>query len=601
MSRMPAVQYEVAVASAARHRYAVTLRIAHPQAEQQVSLPAWIPGSYLIREFARHLDHLQAEQAGQALPVQQLDKSSWRIRANPQQPLTLRYEVYAFDASVRAAWLDTQRGFFNGTSLLLRVQGQEQQAQRLTVRRPRGLPGWQLATAMAPLRVDRHGFGSYEAADYDELVDHPVEMGAFWSGRFTARGLKHRFVVAGAPAATFDGAQLLRDTQKICETQIGFWHGTGRPRRTEYVFMLNATSQGYGGIEHRASTALVCSRSDLPRRAVPGASATPQRKGYQTLLGVISHEYFHSWNVKRLKPAEFAPYDYARENHTELLWFFEGFTSYYDDLLLHRAGLIDEAAYFKLLTHTINRIRQAPGRHVQSLAQASFDAWTRFYRPHENTANSTVSYYGKGALVALCLDLTLRHEGRGSLDDVMRALWKRCKGGPMTEADVAAVLADLGGRPYDPELADWVHGTADLPLQALLQQHGVALVQDPAPIAQALGLRVTEKNGIAIDVVLDGGPAARAGMAAGDEWLGLEVTPAATEERKLPMQAWRLRKLDDLAVYAGPADACVALVARDGRLLRLPLALPGQASTWRLQRPADTSTTSNWPAPVRPG
>lgn len=593
MPRTPPVHYEVAVASAARHRYAVTLRIARPQAEQHVSLPVWIPGSYLVREFARHLDHLGAEQDGRALPVQQLDKSSWCIQAAPGRPLVLRYEVYAFDPSVRAAWLDPLRGFFNGTSLLLRVHGQEQQAQRLRVRRPRGLPGWQLATAMTPVRVDANGFGEYQAADYDELVDHPVEMGAFWSGRFSARGVAHRFVVAGAPAATFDGEQLLRDTQAICEAQIRFWHGTGRPVRSEYVFMLNATSQGYGGIEHRASTALVCSRGDLPRRAPATATTGDSRKGYRTLLGVISHEYFHAWNIKRLKPAEFAPYDYTRENYTELLWFFEGFTSYYDDLLLHRAGRIDEPAYFKLLTHTINRIRQAPGRHVQSLAQASFDAWTRFYRPHENTANSTISYYGKGALVALCLDLTLRQEGRGTLDDVMRTLWKRCKGGPLTEADILATLASVGGRPYDEQLAAWVHGTANLPLQAVLEPHGLVLEQDPAPMAQALGLRVQEKNGIVINVVLDGGPAARAGMAAGDEWLGLEVTPAGAAKARA--QGWRLKRLDDLGLYAGPADHCLALVSRDGRLLRLPLELPEPASTWRLQRQAGASTESTWP------
>ncbi|GAB1381983.1 hypothetical protein MASR1M50_03020 [Burkholderiales bacterium] len=236
---------------------------------------------------------------------------------------------------------------------------------------------------MTPVQVDARGFGRYRADDYDELVDHPVELGTFWSGHFKAGGVPHRFVVAGAPAA-FDGERLLRDTQKICETAIRLWHGAKAPPHRRYLFMLNAVGDGYGGLEHRASTALICGRHELPRHDSP-ASAAQVGDGYVTLLGLISHEYFHAWNVKRLKPAEFAPYDFTRENYTRLLWFFEGFTSYYDDLLLRRAGLLDDAAYLKLLTKTINQVQQAPGRHVQSVAQASFDAWVRYYRPDENT------------------------------------------------------------------------------------------------------------------------------------------------------------------------------------------------------------------------
>ena len=431
-----AVHYRVEAASLAGHRYAVELRIARPAAEQTVSLPVWIPGGYLVREFARHLHGLTARQGRASRAVRQVDKCTWTIDADPRRPLVLRYEVHAFDHSVRTAWLDARRGFFNGTSLLLRVHDREAGAQALTVRRPRGAPGWRLATAMTAVQVDADGFGDYAAADYDELVDHPVEMGAFWSGEFTAAGVPHRFVVAGAPAS-FDGDRLLRDAQKICETAIRFWHGAKAPPQGHYVFMLNAVADGYGGLEHRASTALICTRADLPRLGA-AASAARLGDGYVTLLGLISHEYFHTWNVKRLRPAEFARYDYARENYTELLWFFEGFTSYYDDLLLRRAGLIDDAAYLKLLNKTLNQVLQAPGRRAQSVAQASFDAWVRYYRPDENTPNSTISYYTKGALVALCFDLTLRVEGHSNLDEVLRALWQRCKAGPMSEADFAA-------------------------------------------------------------------------------------------------------------------------------------------------------------------
>ena len=595
MPRIAPVHYRVAAASLRSHRFTVELTIARPAARQLVSLPVWIPGSYLVREFARHLNQLGATQGSAACEVEQLDKCSWAIRANPRRPLVLRYEVHAFDDSVRTAWLDSQRGFFNGTSLLLRVHGQESGPHALSVRRPREAPGWQLATAMAPVRVDANGFGDYRAADYDELVDHPVEMGAFWSGDFEAGGVAHRFVVAGAPAS-FDGARLLRDAERICSAAIQLWHGDGAPPFDRYLFLLNAVGDGYGGLEHRASTALICKRADLPRLGAPD-SAAAVGDGYVTLLGLISHEYFHAWNVKRLKPAEFAPYDYARENYTRLLWFFEGFTSYYDDLLLRRAELLDDAAYLKLLTRTTNQVLQAPGRHLQSVAQASFDAWVRFYRPDANTPNSTISYYAKGALVALCLDLTLRSEGQTTLDDVMRALWTRCGAGPLTEDDVAAVLAELAGRSFEPELAAWVHGTQELPLESLLTAHGVEVAQDPSPLAQALGLRVDETQGIRIKVVLDGGPAALAGLAAGDEWLGLEVPPAEPRRQKSAAapSAWRLQRLDDIPLYAGPVREVTALVARDQRLLRLPLTLPVPGTTWRLAPRKEPGSASPWP------
>lgn len=546
------------------HLFRVTLHIARPAAQQQLSLPVWIPGSYLVREFAKNLQGLQATQGKRTIASQQRSKNTWELACSPGQPVTISYEVCAYDSSVRTAWLDGRRGFFNGTSLLLRVHGQEDQAHGLELLPPTATGAalsaadWQVATGLAAQATDARGFGRYQAADYDELVDCPVEMGAFWSGQFKACGVVHRFVVAGAPPS-FDGQRLLDDSRAICEAAIRFWHGQGRkPAHRSYVFMLNATDDNYGGLEHRNSTALICGRRDLPRLGTAKAS-----DGYTTLLGLISHEYFHTWNVKRLRPAEFARYDYEQENYTELLWFFEGFTSYYDDLLLRRAGLIDTATYLKLLTKTTNQVLQTPGRQVQSVAQSSFDAWVKYYRQDENTANATVSYYTKGALVALCLDLRLRQEGH-SLDTLMRALWQRCQGGPMAEADVAAALQALTGRSWQPELQAWVHGTAELPLAELLGAHGIEWVVDTPQPAQQLGLRVQENHSIAIKMVLRGGAAEQAGFMAGDEWLGLEVDG----------QGWRLSKLEDLGLYAGAQSQVTALVARDRQLLRLTLSLP---------------------------
>ena len=300
------IQYRIEAASLAGHEFAVELTLPGPGAVQRVSMPVWIPGSYLVREFARHLHSLVARQGRTACAVRQIDKCTWDIECDPGRPLVLRYKVYAFDNSVRTAWLDSQRGFFNPTSLCLRVHGHESAPHSLSVSKPDDAPHWELATALTPARVGSDGFGRYIAASYDELADSPVEMGQLWSGTFTAGGVPHRFVVNGAPAS-FDGERLLRDTQKICETAVRFWHGANAPPYERYVFMLNAVDDGYGGLEHRASTALICGRRDLPRQGEPQAS-----EGYVTLLGLISHEYFHTWNVKRLRPAEFASYDYTR-------------------------------------------------------------------------------------------------------------------------------------------------------------------------------------------------------------------------------------------------------------------------------------------------
>ncbi|QTW19764.1 M61 family metallopeptidase [Comamonas kerstersii] len=572
------LHYHVELHHLHAHQYRVTLRIATPAAQQLVSLPVWIPGSYLVREFAKNLQELNARQNGQPIAVQQLSKHQWQLDCSANAPVELSYLVNAYDTSVRTAWLDQRRGFFNGTSLLLRVHGQEAQPHQLRISPSAQVPDWKLATGLSAVEVDAQGFGTYTAGNYDELVDCPVEMGNFWSSSFTARGVPHRFVVAGAPAS-FDGERLLHDTQKICEAEIDFW---GVAPHSSYVFMLNVTHDGYGGLEHCNSTALICSRSDLPRQGVDKAS-----DGYVQLLGLISHEYFHTWNVKRLRPAELVPYNYDQENYTELLWFFEGFTSYYDDLLLRRAGLIDNATYLKLITKTLNQVQQTPGRKVQSVAQSSFDAWVKYYRQDENTANATVSYYTKGALVAMSLDLKLRQEGQTTLDAVMRALWQRCQGSAMSEADVLTVLQALTGRSWETELQAWVHGTQELPVTELLAAHGVAADADQPVPAQALGLRVQESHSVLIKQVLRGGLAEQAGMMAGDEWYGIEIGG----------QGWRLGKLEELTMYAPQGTTSItALVARDRQLLRLTLPLPQASaplSNYKL-RVQDEAAVNRW-------
>jgi predicted metalloprotease with PDZ domain len=557
------ITHRVTVADALAHQFRVTLSVPSPAPQQRVSLPVWIPGSYLVREFARHLSALEARVGAHPVRLEQVDKTSWIAHIDRPGVLTVSYLVYAFDTSVRAAYLDAERGFFNGTSVCLRVEGREHEPQRLLVQ---GLPRtWQVATTMAPVRVDAAGRGVYEAADYDELVDHPFELGTFWRGRFVARGIPHEFVVTGA-LPDFDAERLLADTRRICEAEMTFWHGKPARQRdnidaalpfTRYLFLLNAVDEGHGGLEHRASTALIASRRQLPQRGQAALS-----DGYVGLLGLIAHEYFHSWHVKRMRPAEFERLDYTRENYTGLLWFFEGVTSYYDDLFLRRCGLIDTDRYLALVAKTISSVLATPGRSVQSVAQASHDAWIKYYRGDENTPNATISYYAKGALVALALDLSLRAGGRGTLDDVMRRLWNSSQGGPVSRADILAALREVGGRAFDKELDAWVDGVDDLPLEPLLRAIGVDWAAQPATLAQRLGLRVNESalTGVRVTHVLRGGAAQRAGLAAGDEVLAVDD--------------WRLRRLDDALRLLPDQGVVTLLVARDQRLRRLDLSCP---------------------------
>lgn len=583
------IEHRIDVDEAASHRYAVTLTLPSPAVLQRLSLPVWIPGSYLVREFARHVLSIEARQGRSTRPVRAVDKAGWEVECSGRSALVVRLVVHARDASVRAAFLDAQRGFFNGTSLCLLAEGHRDAPQQLVIGRlPRG---WRVATAMTPVEVDADGLGRYQAADYDELVDHPFELGCFWSADFRAGGVDHRLVVTGA-WPDFDGERLLEDTRRICETTIAFWHwppadgadpGTepgrrsgrrraaaGRPPFDRYVFLLNAVDDGYGGLEHRASTALIASRRDLPRR---GDDPADRSDGAVTLVGLIAHEYFHSWNVKRLKPRELDRIDYARENPTRLLWFFEGFTSYYDDLLLLRSGLIDPARYLKLVGRTVTGVLGTPGRLLQSVAQASFDAWIKYYRPDENSPNATVSYYTKGSLVALSMDLALRQVG-ASLDGAMRRLWQTSDGGPVDETDIRECLCAewQAARPeadaqtvrdaVDGWFADWVHGTGELPLREALAAVGVRWTTARATLPQRLGLRATDAaSGVKISHVLRGGAAQVAGLAAGDELLAVD--------------GWRLSRLEDLPRLMPAGGPARLTVSRDQRLLELELpALP---------------------------
>ncbi|CDW92775.1 putative Peptidase M61, glycyl monoaminopeptidase [Thiomonas sp. CB2] len=551
--------YRVSVADALAHQFLVELDLSHPEpAGQEFWLPVWIPGSYLVREFARHILQLQAWCGDKPIALHKIAKNRWRA-APCNGPLRLRYSVYAFDLSVRTAYLDTQRGFFNASSLLLAAAGREQQPHTVTLACPDFASHWTVATTLPAVQCDANGFGSRRAANYDALIDHPVEMGELLRLEFSAGGAPHAMVIALGNRLhdTVDTRRLARDLKRICSAQIALFEPRSkRAPFAEYLFMVAPTAEGYGGLEHADSTALMCARRSLPHpRLQDTDSAHSAHNDYRDFLGLCSHEYFHAWNVKRIKPQAFTPYDLQAENPTTLLWLFEGFTAYYDDLMVLRAELITPQQYLDGLARTLGAVLRTPGRQVQSVAEASFDAWTKYYRPDENTANATVSYYQLGALVALSIDLRLRRESAATLDDVMRLLWTRygradapLRAEGVAEDALPALLKEVSGLDWRAFFRRHVHGTELPPVKTQFADFGIQWASQEDTPLDALGLAAQEQAGgwLTVQRVRNGGWAERAGLAAGDLLLMLDgerARKAVIERRHAQARAgdvWRL-------------------------------------------------------------
>jgi predicted metalloprotease with PDZ domain len=507
------------------HLFQVTLTLGTAQPEQTFSLPAWLPGSYMIRDFARNIITINAFDGNdQAVALTQLDKQTWRAD-NSGPVLRLCYQIYAWDLSVRSAHLDSSHGFFNGSSVFLSVKGAEASPSTVTIAKPEdpALQGWQLATSLKRVSGDEFGFGNFVADNYQDLIDHPVEMGELTIGQFDACGVPHDVVLSGASRVNMP--RLCRDLKAICEYQIKLFGGKAPFDR--YVFMTRVLDNGFGGLEHKASTALMCSRKDLPQHLDAKVN-----KDYRTYLSLCSHEYFHSWNVKRILPEEFIPFDLSQESYTDQLWAYEGITSYFDDFITYRAGCIDQDSYLELLSNTMTRVYRGQGRFKQSLRESSYNAWTKFYKQDENAANAIVSYYTKGALFALMLDLTLRLESHGkySLDDVMTGLWQQhgLTGVGTAKHSHQGIVESLLGRNCD-ELFSYLDNTQDLPLEPLLAKCGVEMILRPSEGSsdlgggKATGYKVgfgakvkVEALGLSIISVNQGSPAHEVGLSAGD-------------------------------------------------------------------------------------
>lgn len=532
------IHYNIIASHPEAHIFTVQCKIKEPNPEgQQFQLPNWIPGSYMIRDFAKNIIRFKASDSnGKPLEVKKLNKSCWQVQACPNA-LSIEYDVYAWDLSVRSAHLDTTHGFFNGTSVFLEVVGQAEDKCSIEINKPTGnqYTNWRIATSLETQENELYLFGLYQAENYDDLIDHPVEMGTFELGTFEINNIQHDIVLTGKHRA--DMPTLCNDLRIICQTHADFF-GELPSDVKRYVFLTMVVGDGYGGLEHRSSTSLLCSRNDLPLKD------QEQTTEYRNFLGLCSHEYFHTWNVKRIKPEAYFPYNLNEEVYTEQLWAFEGITSYYDELSLVRNKTITEEHYLEMLGKTITRVLRGNGRTKQSVAESSFDTWTRFYQQDESAANNIVSYYAKGSLIALALDFEIRQatDNKKSLDDVMKILWKSYgkKKIGLAEEKIEKIASDVVGHSLHDFFQSYLYQTTDLPLEKYFDYIGLNLHNYIAQSVDdtggnkpkndsttsniiTLGARVvTSPLGAKLTQVYDNSNAQAAGLSAGDTIIAID-------------------------------------------------------------------------------
>ena len=534
----------------------------HPVVE--LDMAVWTPGSYLVREYARNVEQVTAESGGKSLGITKTLKNRWRIETGGAPEIVVRYRVYGREMTVRTNFVDADFALLNGAPTFLTLAGDRgPRPHEVTLQLP---ANWKTSISSLP---DAPGGAAhrYRAPDYDTLVDSPIVAGNPAIYTFTVQGVPH-FIVNAGEGGIWDGQKTVDDVRKIVETVAGFW---GTVPYEKYVF-FNLITEANGGLEHKNACTLMTSR---------WKSRT--RRGYVDWLTLVSHEFFHAWNVKRLRPAELGPFDYDRENPTRSLWVAEGLTSYYGDLLAARAGVISRDEYLGELGNLVAELQSTPGRLSTSVEDASFDAWIRYYRPDENSPNVSISYYTKGAVVGFLLDLEIRRTTNGgkSLDDVMRLAWQRYSGlRGFTPDEFRALASEVAGQ----DLSAWLHqalsATTELDYSNV-SWLGLRIPNDSPSTPRAwLGLTLTgatptlknDGGRLVVAQVRRGSPAYDAGVNVDDEIL-------AIDDYRVRPEGWEAR----LDAYR-PGDRVRLLVARRERIAPIDAAFaPEPARVTRIE------------------
>ncbi|MBA3241817.1 MAG: M61 family metallopeptidase [Acidobacteria bacterium] len=566
----PQIAYTVSMPRPETHLLEVEMRLrwdaGSPPSSVELLMPVWTPGSYLVREYARHVQDFAAQDGGgRALGWRKTNKNTWRVESNGARELRARYSVYANELTVRTNELNDRHAFWNNAALLMYPEGHLNAASTVRVA---PYKDWKVATGLPAVSGERNTF---RAENFDTLYDSPFLASNFRVLTFEVRGVEHRIVLDGE--GNFDAERIRRDTQKIVESSIELMRDVPY-RDYTFIFMTHPTARG--GLEHLNSTAIIYTRFGFR----PDSS-------YRDFLTLTAHEFFHLWNVKRIRPDALGPFDYTRENYTRLLWVAEGVTSYYENILARRAGLMTDKQYLDAAARSFQDLQNTPGRLEMSAEEASFDAWIKYYRPDENTINSAVSYYDKGAIIALLLDLEIRKRSKGerSLDDVMRYLYEEFskKNRNYTPEDFQRASERAAGAALDDFFRRYVRGRDELDYNAALEAVGLRLdTAGPAETSAAartsaalttLGATlVQESDRLTVRNVPAGTPAYEQGLSAGDQIVAVDGYRATRDflgarlEEKRPGDTVTLTvfRLDELRTFpfklAAPREGSFRIV-----------------------------------------
>lgn len=510
----PTITYVLSMPQPQTHYFEVQLNLSNlsdanlkRQGYVDVKMPVWTPGSYLIREYAKNVEGFTVRSGQNSIPARKISKNTWRVPYTGESNLSILYKVYAYELTVRTSFLDEQHGYVNGASMFVYVPQLMNLPATLTVK---PAPGWNVVSTALKL-VPGQQF-TYEVPNYDLLVDSPLEIGNHRVLRFTSSGIPHQIAMFGE--TQYNEQRLLDDYKRVTEAAAAV---VGEHPCENYLFIVHHLPTGGGGLEHLNSTSLQTSRN---------AYAT--ESGYTGFMGLVAHEYFHLWNVKRIRPKALGPFDYDNENYTHLLWVAEGFTSMYDNYLLRRSGVTTPERYLDDVAGDINSTENTPGSGVQSLTEASWDAWIKYYRPNENSTNSTISYYVKGAVVANLLNLEILHRSGGerSLDDVLRFLWneyyKKQKRG-FTDEELQQAVEKAAGHSLNDFFQQYVWGTSPIDYDNFFAYVGCRLVdQNRSNTDPYLGVNTSNNGGkLVVSSVLRDSPAWNDGLNVNDELIAI--------------------------------------------------------------------------------
>ncbi|OGX87604.1 peptidase M61 [Hymenobacter lapidarius] len=505
VAAVPTLKYTLAMPAPQTHYFEVKMELGgFPTDYTDIKMPVWTPGSYLVREYAKNVEGFEARTAsGQALGFEKINKNTWRVRHPKQGAFQVSYRVYAFDLTVRTSFIDGEHGYLNGASVFMYPADNKALASTVLVQ---PAAGWaQVSTSLRP----GPGKFTYKSSSYDELVDSPMEIGNHKVLEFNANGTPHQVAMFGNSNA--DETKLLADMKKVCEEAHRV---VGQNPLDRYLFIVHNLERGGGGLEHQFSTTLEVARNSYGTEA-----------GYKSFLGLVAHEYFHLWNVKRIRPVALGPFNYDQENYTNMLWVSEGITTYYSKVINLRAGYTTREEFLNGLANDISSVENTPGNRVQSAAESSFDAWIKSYRQNENSRNSEINYYAKGDLIGTLLDLNIAEATKGEkhLDDVFRLLYdtyyKKANRG-FTDKEFQDAVAQVAGRRYDEFFSNSVYGTKTLDYATALGYAGLAITSAPLASTGTLGANFSNRTGkLLVASVVRGGAAWDGGLSPNDEVL----------------------------------------------------------------------------------